>query len=412
MVSSRNLVVSKDSSSFYNLSYTEYIASTYLQLYEYSIKDGSYRMLGDSIPMVSERIRTNANLYINKATNQLFCTTQEFELDGSNRIKIYSLNAPPVSKEIIYNPIKKSTTNTILLLLVFTIILLVLLFTFLFIKKRKKKKEAIQIQVQTVKKYNLEEKKKEVIKPNSIILFGSFKVIDNREKDISYLFSPKIRQLFLLLLFKSRQKDLVGITSEQIHNILWPDSNSQKAKNLKNVALNQLRNILKDFDGIEINYSNGHFFMEFGDELYCDYFSFLTQLESLKNDLFDENSLSQLIQIISTGKFLRTINDEYFDQVKKDFEYEVLKIIPNQLKLFYKNKEYAAVIPLAEILFNIDPLNEVGFYYSIHSLLKLGMKFKAKKQFNYFILEHNKIMGDDFKYTYRDVIKDIPEELK
>ena len=411
MVSSRNLVVSKDSSSFYNLSYTEYIASTYLQLYEYSIKDGSYRMLGDSIPMVSERIRTNANLYINKATNQLFCTTQEFELDGSNRIKIYSLNAPPVSKEIIYNPIKKSTTNTILLLLVFTIILLVLLFTFLFIKKRKKKKEAIQIQVQTVKKYNLEEKKKEVIKPNSIILFGSFKVIDNREKDISYLFSPKIRQLFLLLLFKSRQKDLVGITSEQIHNILWPDSNSQKAKNLKNVVLNQLRNILKDFDGIEINYSNGHFFMEFGDELYCDYFSFLTQLESLKNDLFDENSLSQLIQIISTGKFLRTINDEYFDQVKKDFEYEVLKIIPNQLKLFYKNKEYAAVIPLAEILFNIDPLNEVGFYYSIHSLIKLGMNFKAKKQFNYFILEYNKIMGDHYPYTYIDVIKQIPDEL-
>ena len=122
MVSSRNLVVSKDSSSFYNLSYPEYVASTYLQLYEYSIKNGNYQTLGDRIPMVSERIRTNANLYFNKDTNQLFCTTQEFELDGSNKINIYSLNAPPISKEIIYNPIKKSNTNKISLLIIFTII--------------------------------------------------------------------------------------------------------------------------------------------------------------------------------------------------------------------------------------------------------------------------------------------------
>ena len=411
MVSSRNLVVSKDSSSFYNLSYPEYVASTYLQLYEYSIKNGNYQTLGDRIPMVSERIRTNANLYFNKDTNQLFCTTQEFELDGSNKINIYSLNAPPVSKEIIYNPIKKSSTNKISLLIIFTIIPILFISVFFFIKKRKRKKEAINAQIQTVKKYNLKETKQPP-KANSTLLFGNFKVIDRKEKDISYMFSPKIRQLFLLLLFNSKKKILVGIKSEQIHTILWPDSTSQKAKNLKNVTISQLRNIVKDIDGIEVIYSNGYFFMEFGDDFYFDYFDFLTKLEPLKNDLFDNNSLSQLIQIIRTGNFLQSINDECFDQVKKDFENEVLKIIPSQLKLFYKNEEYAAVILLAEILFNVDSLNEVAFYYRIHSLLKMGMKFKAKKQFNYFILEYNKIMGDDFKYTYRAVIKEIPKELK
>ena len=53
--------------------------------------------------MVSEKIRTNANLYLNKSTNQFFCTTQEFEEDGSNKINIYSLNGQPVSKENVYN---------------------------------------------------------------------------------------------------------------------------------------------------------------------------------------------------------------------------------------------------------------------------------------------------------------------
>jgi hypothetical protein len=42
----------------------------------------------------------------------------------------------------------------------------------------------------------------------------------------------------------------------------------------------------------------------------------------------------------------------------------------------------------------------------------MGMTFKAKKQFNYFILEYNKIMGDHYSYTYKDVKKQIPDELK
>ena len=413
MVSSRNLVLSKDSTSFYTLSYPEYVTSTFLQLYKYSIKDGSHQVLGDSIPMISERIRTNANLYLNKATNQLFSVIQEFELDGSNKINIYSLNAPPVSKEIIYNPISKANNPySILIIIILSIIVLLIIATYFIIKKRKKKKEAIHVQVQTLLKYNLEEKKEEVIIPNSTSLFGSFKVIDRKEKDISYMFSPKIRQLFLLLLFNSKKKNLVGIKSEQIHTILWPDSTSQKAKNLKNVTINQLRNILKDLDGIEIFYMNGCFFMEFGEEFYCDYFNFLTELKSLKSDSIDENSLTQLIQIIKTGTFLKFIDDEYFDKVKKDFEEEVLKLIPNQLKRLYKNKDYATVIPLTEILFNIDSLNETAFYYRLHSLLKMGLTFKAKKQFNFFIIQFNKIMGDHFPYTYKDVIKQIPEELK
>tara|TARA_R110001592_G_scaffold69514_1_gene213370 strand:+ start:13335 stop:15890 length:2556 start_codon:yes stop_codon:yes gene_type:complete len=411
MVSSRNLVIAKDSASFYTLSYPEYVASTFLQLYEYSIKDGSHRILGDSIPMISERIRTNTNLYLDKSTNQLFCATQEFELDGSNKVSIYSLNAPPVSKEIIYHPTSKSNSNRIPIYIILSVIVLLLISAFLIIK-RKKKKEAIQVQVQTVLKYNLEEKKEEITRPNSTTLFGSFKVIDSKERDISYLFSPKIRQLFLLLLFNSKQKDISGITSEQIHTELWPDSTTQKAQNLKNVTLNQLRNILKDIDGLEVVFSHGHFFIEFGEEFYCDYFNFLTELKSLKSDLLDENSLTQLIQIIKAGTFLQSNNDECFDKVKKDFEYEVLKLIPNQLKRLYKNKDYASVIPLTEILFNIDSLNETAFYYRIHSLLKMKMTFKAKKQFNYFIIEYTKIMGDHYPYTYKDVIKQIPDELK
>ena len=409
MVSTRNMVLSKDSTSFYTIGYSEYNPSTFLQLYNYSIKDGSHKIFGDSIPMISEKIRTNANLYLNNSTNQFFCVTQEFEEDGSNKINIYSLNDKPVSKENIYIVEKKSNTKIIFILITLLLMSGVLYYLKYLIKIRNKKKDEFKAQVQNIlkpQKANTLEKKS-----NSTFLFGSFRIIDRNKKDISYLFSPKIRQLFLLLLFSSKQKDVSGLTSERIHSTLWPDSTPQKAKNLKNVIISQLRNILKDVDGLELIYSKGRFFMEIEDEFYCDYFNFSTQLESLRDDLLDYNSLNELTNLISPGKFLLSINDECFDKIKKNFEYEILKIIPNQLKQMYTNKDYSPIIPLTEILFNIDSLNETAFFYRIHTLHNMDLTLKAKKQFNDYIIRYNKIMGDNFPSTYKDVIKQIPDEL-
>ena len=410
MVSSRNIVLNKDLSSFYTLGYSEYIPSTFLQLYNYSIKDGSYKTFGDSIPMVSEKIRTNANLYLNKSTNQFFCTTQEFKEDGSNKINIYSLNGQPVSKENVYKIDKKTNSKIVLIFIVLVLMSGILYYLKYLNKIRNKKKDIYQVQVQNILKPKNSTKTLE-IKANSTYLFGSFRTYDRNKKDISYLFSPKIRQLFLLLLFSSRQNEVPGLTSERIHSKLWPESTPQKAKNLKNVIISQLRNILKDLDGLELIYSKGRFFMELGNEFYCDYFNFSIQLDCLRDDLLDYNSLNKLTNLISPGKFLSSINDECFDKTKKNFEYEILKILPNQLKRTYANKDYTHIIALTEILFNIDSLNETAFYYRIHTLHNMGLTLKSKKQFNDYIIRYNKIMGDNFLSTYKDVIKQIPDEL-
>jgi len=77
------------------------------------------------------------------------------------------------------------------------------------------------------------------------------------------------------------------------------------------------------------------------------------------------------------------------------------------MKKLYHKKEYSDVIPLAEILFNIDLLNMDAFLYKIHSLIKMKLNSKAKKQFNYFVNNYSKITGDDFNMTYRDVINRV-----
>lgn len=403
MVSSRNLVINSDASAFYNLSYSEYMSPTSLHLYKHSIKNGTYSKLGDSIPMNSESIRTNANLYFDNATNELYATTQEFNDDGSSSVKIYSLSSPPVSKNDIQQTSNRASSVILSKTIIYAFLLLMLFLILIYIIKRKSK---IQIEKQIEKTLKYESQRVvSVSKPNAIYLFGVFSSIDSKGKDITHLFSPKILKLFLLLVFNSTKLQSNGISSEQIHSILWPDSTDKNAKNLKNVALNQLRNILSDFEGLDIIYSNRKFILEYSDEFYCDYFAFISELEFYKNTLVDEKSLSRMVTTLNRGKFLEFINDEHFDSFKRNFEFEVMGIIPNEMKKFYGSKEYSDVIPLTEILLNIDPLNMDAFLYKIHSLIKMKMSGKAKKYFNYFVVNYSKITGEEFNQTFRDILQ-------
>ena len=353
--------------------------------------------------MNSESIRTNANLYFDNATNELYATTQEFNDDGSSSVKIYSLSSPPVSKDEIQQRSNRTSFVIFNSILIYAFLLLIVLIILIYIIKRRGKIK-IGKQIEKTLKY---ESQREVIvtKPNAIYLFGVFNSIDSKGKDITHLFSPKILKLFLLLVFNSTKLQSKGISSEQIHSILWPDSTDKNAKNLKNVAMNQLRNILSDFEGLDIIYSNRKFILECSDEFYCDYFAFISELEFYKNNIVDEKSLSRMVTTLNRGKFLEFINDEHFDSFKRNFEFEVLGIIPNEMKRFYDSKEYSDVIPLTEILLNIDPLNMDAFLYKTHSLMKMNMSGKAKKYFNYFVVNYSRITGEEFNQTFRDILQ-------
>jgi two-component SAPR family response regulator len=410
MVSSRNMVLSQDKTSFYVLNYREYISKTSLQLYKYAIKNGDYEILGDSIPLISERITTNTNLYLNSKTNELFCAIQEFKLDGSNQIKIFSINNPPVSKKIIEKYDKKEIVPLKVLLTGFLGVVMVIIVVSVFYKKRKIKQEDLKRQLALIsKQVSTNDQPLQII--NSVSLFGKFTVINHLGRDISYLFSPNIKSLFLIILLNSSKQDTNGVTAEQINLALWPDKPVKKAINLKNVTLSQLRNIITDLKGVSVVYSNKSFSIEFDQEFYCDYFDYLIHLEKLKEDSLRNDTITRLNKIIKRGVFLRLVEDEYFDTFKKHFENETLKVIPYLIKEFFENQNYPPVISLTEILESIDSLSEIGFYYKIHAYLRLGMRDKAKKHYNSFILEHKKVLNDDFALTFEDVSKIIPEDI-
>lgn len=56
---------------------------------------------------------------------------------------------------------------------------------------------------------------------NAIYLWGTFAVLDRNGKDITYLFSPKLRTIFLYILLNSVSGD--GVLSSDMNELFWPE---------------------------------------------------------------------------------------------------------------------------------------------------------------------------------------------
>jgi two-component SAPR family response regulator len=401
-VSSRNIILNADNSYFFTLRYKEYIPKTFLNLFKYSTETGSYEILGDSISFISEKIRSNVNLYLNKTSDQLFVTTQEYHEDGSNNIKVYSIDYPPVSREGFYDNVNKEEGSKSYLYLLSLLILIVIALIYLYNLFYKKKISRVELESEAIKIEEGSSSKIYII--NSIFLFGNFVVISSKGKDISYLFSPKLRQCFLLILFNSKIEDQVGIESKKLEQIAWPDSPHKKANNLKNVMINQIRRILEELEGIELVYSKGYYRLDCNELFFCDYKEFEKYLYLISNENTNQDYLKVLSNLINRGNFLDSINEYCFDSEKSEFELKVLTVLENILKVSFSSNNYISSITLADIILKVDPLNEKTLQYKIISLNKIGHYKEAKKVFNSFLISYNKIQGENFSKTFGEIL--------
>lgn len=406
LVSTRNLIFSEDKSSFYTLCYPEYIPKTHIKLYKYNINTGKSLVLGDSIPVISEEILTNANLYLNSNNKELYCVIQEVKDGKKTKISVYSIDNPPISTEEL--DINTSRENKLLYYIIGGILLVLLIIFVLgrhFIRKKKNFQKNPQALTESKK-----QKTSLLVQPkrNAIYTFGLFTAYNRNGQDCTHLFSPQIKQLFLLILLRSRNE---GISSEEIYSLVWPEKPLKNAKNLKGVSINKIRTILSDFDGIELLLENQHFIFKTRAPFYCDDLDLLSLFPVLTSNINDEYC-QRLIEISSRGEFLQSGEQEYFDPFKRDYADQILVLVPDILKHYYTNSEFEKTINIANVLYSIDELNEVAFYYIINSYLKLNDEGSAKKQYNSYILKYKKVQGEDFSILFPELIKISAKYLK
>ncbi len=384
----RTMIVGEDA-HFYTLCYPESVSDSYLRLYRFSIKDGSYEILGDSIPIHSDKITTNANLYFDAQQNMLVATVQEFDDDDiRSRMNVYTLSYPPITAAQLASYAKPAGDKKwwYIGLLVFG--LAAGGGGFYGRYRMKQRKSALC----TASSGGGSESP---TRPNSISLFGDFMVRDRQNRDITYLFTGRQKQAFCLILQHSMTE---GITSQRLSNLLWPDKPEDKVKNSRGVAINHLRKSLCELDDIELIFHKGCFKLIQGPTFYCDYSRCMEII--ISEDIGEYRE--EFLQLISRGKFLAFSDQPLFDSFKEELEYLLEPVLQREMERSFVEENYAATIVLAEAIFHIDPLDEGAISHLIRALNRQKKGDLAYMRYQTFILEYKKTTDRDYPQPFRN----------
>ena len=414
LVVARDMILTPDEKYIYALCYPEYLSDTYLQLYRLTVDDGTMKALGDSIPMRSEEIMTNANLYYNSLTHEYYCTTTEFDKKGHTVIRTYVLSAPPVSLDEIRSYGSRSSLEIRWLWIMAGIGVLLLAGGVLFVRKKRGKQRNAVLEsssvlmsppvgrepdksVQGKETLAKEDFESSLVRPNAVYLFGPFTVIDRNGRDITHLFSSRLRQVFIYILLHSTHN---GVLSASLNEVFWPDKPDDKVKNLKGVTINQIRKNLAELDGVELVHDKGYFRLVFTD-CYCDYFRFRT----LKNAEEVENELGILLM---RGKFLDGMDAGMMDHFKQKVEEFLSSFLPLEIERLYQKHKYDAVIRFCNVLFRVDPVNELALAYGMHALNHTGSSQEAILQYSLFVREYRQMMNEEYSTSYAELMSKNP----
>ncbi len=365
---------------FYTLCYSESQSDSSLKLYRFSIKDGSYEQLGDSITIHSDRIETNANIYYDKQFKMFIVTVQEFTKGTASIVRAYSINMPVLSAKQ-YAKISSTPHNNLIL---FGLIIVFFFFIFVSVyiyKKRQWKQERI---IKEKISFRIPE-----MRANAIYFFGEFTVRDRNNKDITYMFTDKLKQVLCLIIYYSKNG---GLSSRFLGEKMWGDKTADKIKNSRSVAINHLRKVLCELDGVEIVYDKNCFKLIFKEPFYCDYIHLLQILDM--NDTKDRSIM--ILRILKRGIFLKMLSVQTLDDFKADTESLLLPDLSAIMERAYNCGNYQLALEYTEIIFNIDPFNDKAYNYNITILQKMNRIKESQKAIHSFNENYYKTFGENY----------------
>ena len=233
---------------------------------------------------------------------------------------------------------------------------------------------------------------------SSIHLFGAFKATDSAGNDITVEFTPKILQLFLLILLSKNGDN--GISTETLTSILWPDSSAKAAKNARGVSINKLRALLAKIGHVAVENYNKKWHIVFGEKANCDYYKYQLHKATTKaNSNIDEG----LLLILENGVLLEGVHFETIDQIKSSLQNE---IISSLLKYIRTNDALPSetVLRSCDIILRYDTLDEQAFQLKLKTLISEGRSGEAKKCYDLYAAEYKQTFDEQYKKQLKEMM--------
>ncbi|WP_297089239.1 LamG-like jellyroll fold domain-containing protein [uncultured Draconibacterium sp.] len=299
------------------------------------------------------------------------------------------INRLALDEEIVYSSDEQSTgflesKNIVLILGLIALFFLILIF--------------ILLRIVHVRKQSVLVSKPEMPTKNQIQLFGEFKAINSKNEDISELFTPKVRELFIYTLIQN-VKSSAGAPVADVDKTLWHGIEAKKVANNRAVTLNKLRKLLAQFDEIEIISNNGFLQLQTTGNFFCDY------VEAFKLCNIPEGmtrgQLQLFFHLVKKGRLLKRANWPWLDEIRG---FTGNQVIDNLLKLaiiYKKENKLKELEKVAQRIIDYDDLNEEAIYLQIWALQKANNPHLARFNFDSFCAKYEKSMGEAYSMDFK-----------
>jgi two-component SAPR family response regulator len=278
------------------------------------------------------------------------------------------------------------------------VIIAVLSFIFISIWKYKKKFKKSVSSAEKIRR--IEQAVIHKPESNYIQLFGDFKVLDKDGNDITSLFTPKLKQLFLIILLYSR-RNKKGISTQELTDILWQGHSSQSAKNSRGVTIRKLRLILESLDSVQINFHVDRWSMAFSGSVYCDYLECLSLLNREK--IHDTDFNLNFYHIIQEGELFKGESYDWLDDFKGFVGNNIVDILLKFISELTIENDNELILKLADRILETDPVNDQALAHKLKALIKQNNYNLAKFTFDRFCLLYEEMYGEKFSEKFDEL---------
>lgn len=391
---SNSLVANKEKKTFYNLAYSNTSYSTSLKLMEYSIDKPDFKIVGDTIPYKFKDIESYCDLYYCSQTSELLAITSVSK-NNTSEINIYSIAYPPLQVEDV---IQEEETESLWkwYLLVFPLILIPIIY---FVKKRKDKRDKIKNKVNAYLNFEYNTLKTE-LKPSSINMLGYFQLIDKDGTNITGNFTATTSQMLVLIILYT-VKNGQGISTQELTEILWPDKDTDSARNNRNVYMSKLRLLIKNVGDIELVNQNNYWSVHIGKDVFCDYKNVMCLINEVKKQHDSAIELvNELVSIASRGVLLPNLQEEWIDAFKGDYTNSVIETLTSLLQNKEIKNDQILVLHISDAILKHDSIDEDIAKLKVSTLYNLGKKSQAKQCFDKFAEDYKNFMGVAYKESF------------
>lgn len=403
-----SLWVDEEQNALYTLCFSHHDEKSHLRILKASLTKPEYEFVGDSIPYYFIDVQSYADLFYWKSQRKLIAITSFMSGNNLNEIKIYSIQTPPGNVlPAVITTLPKTYIKLLTVLISVSVLLFILAIVFIYRRRSiKNKAENVAVLVDYKASGIKNPCKAEPAGPGSINLFGGLQVVDLKGQNITYRFSPTVKELFILILLYS-SNDSNGISSVELREILWPGKPLDSANNNRGVNIAKLRSILSDLGDAEIIHENSFWRFKSGNTIFCDHTFVLKLINDNDIQYFtSEGNIYQLLRYLKRGDFLPDIQSEWIDKFKSETVNQIVSLLEMLLPHYESEKHPGVVLEIANSIFTFDQCNETALKYKCRALNHLGKHGIAVKTFDEFAGRYETLYGEGYKENIKNLLKD------